>query len=301
MTEISAPLRAVFVHAHPDDETVGTGATLAHYAARPDCHVTLVTCTLGEEGEIHVPELAGLAVDGADQLGGYRLVEWQRACDALGVTDRRMLGGVGTHRDSGMMGLPANSHPRAFWGADVTEAATPLVAVLREVRPQVLVTYDPNGFYGHPDHIQAHRVSVEAARLAGDAAFRPDLGEPHRIAKFYWTTVPKSSLAAGFEAFKESSDNPFGDAASVADLPFGVDDSEVDCLITAPESADRKLAALRAHATQVPPENWVYVLAARLGADAVATEHYILAEGVRGDGAGPHGWETDLFAGVTPH
>ena len=297
---MNADFRAVFVHAHPDDETVGTGATLAYYAAREDTHVTLVTCTLGEEGEIHVDELAGLGADGADQLGGYRYVEWQRACDALGVTDRRMLGGAGRWRDSGMMGTAANDHPRAFWRADVDVAAVPLVEVLRTVRPQVLVTYDPNGFYGHPDHIQAHRVSVAAVRLAADPSFRPDLGPAHRVAKFYWTTVPKSELVAGFEALKASSDNPFADAAGIDDLPFGVDDSQVTTRIEATGCGDRKLAALAAHRTQVPPENWVHVLAAELGADAVTVEHYILADGERGPGEGPEGWENDLFAGVIP-
>src|SRR5215468_5843292 len=116
----------MFVHAHPDDETVGTGATMAHYAHAGD-RVTLVTCTLGEEGEIHVPALAQLEAAQADQLGGYRLVELERACAALGVTDHRFLGGAGRYRDSGMMGTPANEHPRAFWGADLEEAAAHLV------------------------------------------------------------------------------------------------------------------------------------------------------------------------------
>src|SRR5262245_2874202 len=153
--------RLMFVHAHPDDETIGTGATMARYAAAGDL-VTLVTCTLGEEGEIHVPELAALASDQADQLGGYRLVELERACAQLGVSDHRFLGGAGRYRDSGMMGTEANNHPRAFWGADLDEAAGHLMAVIREIRPQVVVTYTPNGGYGHPDHIQAHRVAMRA-------------------------------------------------------------------------------------------------------------------------------------------
>jgi len=121
--------RLLLVHAHPDDETIGTGATMAHYAAT-GAHVTLVTCTLGEEGEIHVPELAGLAAAEADQLGGYRITELRAACAALGVTDLRFLGGAGRYRDSGMMGLPTNDHPRAFWRADLDEAAGHLVEVM---------------------------------------------------------------------------------------------------------------------------------------------------------------------------
>jgi len=118
--------RVLFVHAHPDDETVSTGATMARYAAS-GAHVTLVTCTLGEEGEIHVPAIAGLAAAEADQLGGYRYFELERACAALGVTDHRYLGGAGRYRDSGMMGTESNKHPRAFWGVDVDEAAALLV------------------------------------------------------------------------------------------------------------------------------------------------------------------------------
>src|SRR5690606_23535879 len=127
---------------------------MARYAAE-GAKVTLVTCTLGEEGEIYVPELAGLAASDADQLGGYRIAELARACEVLGVADHRFLGGAGRYRDSGMMGWSTNDHPRAFWGADLDEAARQLVAIFEEVQPQVLVTYDPNGFYGHPDHIQA--------------------------------------------------------------------------------------------------------------------------------------------------
>src|SRR2546430_14126573 len=104
--------RILFVHAHPDDESIGTGATMAYYAAR-GAHVTLVTCTLGEEGEIHVPELARLEAAQADQLGGYRLTELRAACAALGVADHRLLGGGGAHPDPGLMGPPANGHPPA--------------------------------------------------------------------------------------------------------------------------------------------------------------------------------------------
>src|ERR1043165_1487669 len=135
----------LFVHAHPDDESVGTGATMAHYVAQ-GAHVTLVTCTLGEEGEIHVPELAQLEAAQADQLGGSRIGELDRACAALGVTDHRFLGGAGRYRDSGMMGLETNNHPRCFWQADLDEAAGHLLKIIEEVRPQVMITYDDNGF-----------------------------------------------------------------------------------------------------------------------------------------------------------
>lgn len=287
----------MFVHAHPDDEAIGTGVTMAKYAA-DGAHVTLVTCTLGEEGEIHVPELAGLAPDQADQLGGYRIAELREACAALGVTDWRFLGGAGRYRDSGMMGTPQNDHPRAFWGADLDETAGHLAAVLREVRPQVLVTYDPNGFYGHPDHIQAHRVATRAVDLAADADLAPETGPAWEVSKVYWTTVPRSVLAAGIEQFRASSDNPFAGVEDVAELPFGTPDEEVSARIEATAHVDAKSAAMRAHATQIPPNSWLLSLAGDAGAEVLGVEFYVLASGGKGEGVGTHGWEDDLFAGL---
>ncbi|HEX2145748.1 MAG TPA: N-acetyl-1-D-myo-inositol-2-amino-2-deoxy-alpha-D-glucopyranoside deacetylase [Glycomyces sp.] len=287
----------LFVHAHPDDETVGTGATLAHYAARPDAHVTVVTCTLGEEGEVRVPHLAGLAATEADQLGGYRYWEYRQATAALGVADTHFLGGVARYRDSGMMGMQSNQHPRAFWVADVEEAVPDLVAVIRERAPDVLVTYDPDGFYGHPDHIQAHRVAMRAADLAADPAWRPDLGPAHDIRKVYWTTMPRSIIEAQFEAFTGASDNPFAGVASADELPFGVPDDEIDaCIVGDAAATAKKRDAMAAYATQIAPGDWLDVLGDKLGADAIAAEHYRLVKGERGPREGDHGWETDLLA-----
>ncbi|HEV7898150.1 MAG TPA: N-acetyl-1-D-myo-inositol-2-amino-2-deoxy-alpha-D-glucopyranoside deacetylase [Planosporangium sp.] len=277
----------MFVHAHPDDETIGTGATMARYAAA-GAHVTLVTCTLGEEGEIHVPALTGLAAGQADQLGGYRIAELDAACAALDVTDHRFLGGAGRFRDSGMMGLPTNEHPRAFWQADLDFAAGLLLDVIREVRPQVLVTYDPNGFYGHPDHIQAHRVAMRAVELAGDLAPR----------KVYWTAVPRSALAAGMKEFAESSDNPFAGVDNADDLPFGSPDSDIAAQVDGQKLAEAKFAAVRAHATQIPPTSWLFTIAGNFGSEFMGVEHYRLAVGEKGPGSGPYGWEDDLFAGL---
>src|SRR5579859_5770901 len=178
--------RLLLVHAHPDDESIGTGATIARYAAE-GAQVTLVTCTLGELGEVIPPELAHLAGDG-DRLGAHRITELAAACAALGVTDQRFLGGPGRWRDSGMMGLPGNDSPDCFWRADVAVAAAELAGIIREVRPQVLVSYDENGFYGHPDHIQAHRVARAAIGLAAGQG----RAGPWRVAKFYVTAMPRS-------------------------------------------------------------------------------------------------------------
>jgi N-acetyl-1-D-myo-inositol-2-amino-2-deoxy-alpha-D-glucopyranoside deacetylase len=281
--------RLLLVHAHPDDEAIGTGATMAHYALA-GAHVTLVTCTLGEEGEIHRPELAQLEAAQADQLGGYRITELAAACQALGVRDHRFLGGAGRYRDSGMMDTPANEHPRCFWRADLDEAASLLLAVIDEVRPQVMITYDENGFYGHPDHIQAHRVAMRAAEMATEAGFGPD--------KIYWTAVPRSVMAAGMAAFAESSDNPFADATSLDDVPFGTPDEQVTARIDAHEQHRKKVAALRAHASQIPATSWLYAIAGNFGEEFMGVEYFTMVAGKRGPADGPNGWESDLFAGL---
>jgi N-acetyl-1-D-myo-inositol-2-amino-2-deoxy-alpha-D-glucopyranoside deacetylase len=279
----------LLVHAHPDDESIFTGATMARYAATGS-HVTLVTCTLGEEGEIHRPELARFGAGQADQLGGYRYTELAAACAAMGLTDHRFLGGPGRYRDSGMMGTEANKHPRAFWGADLDEAAGLLVEIIREVRPQVLVTYDDNGFYGHPDHIQAHRVALRAADLAAAEGIGPD--------KIYFTAIPHSVLAAGIESFAGSSDNPFEGVRRAEDLPFGTPDERVAARIDGREFTAAKLGALRAHATQIPVDSWLFSIAANFGTEPLGVEFFVLAAGRRGPGTGPEGYEDDLFAGL---
>jgi len=159
---LTAPHRLLLVHAHPDDESLWTGGTIARYAAQ-DVQVTVVTCTLGEQGEVIPPELARLTADAADQLGGYRVGELRSACAALGVTDHRFLGGIGRWRDSGMVGDPANAHPRAFINGSLDEQAAALREVIDEFHPQVVVTYAADGGYGHPDHIRAHQVTMAAA------------------------------------------------------------------------------------------------------------------------------------------
>src|SRR4051794_17647549 len=160
----------LLVHAHPDDETISTGATMAKYVG-DGAHVTLVTCTLGEEGEILVPDLVHLAADKDDALGAHRIQELDAAMAALGVTDHRFLGGPGRWRDSGMMGLPTNDRADCFWQADVEQAVGELVAVMREVRPQAVVTYNEFGGYGHPHPHPGH--PGEGAPLRAPAGGRP--------------------------------------------------------------------------------------------------------------------------------
>jgi N-acetyl-1-D-myo-inositol-2-amino-2-deoxy-alpha-D-glucopyranoside deacetylase len=297
--------RLLLVHAHPDDESIGTGAVMAKYAAE-GAHVTLVTCTLGEEGEVIPPELAHHAADRDDTLGAYRVGELKAACAALGVTDHRFLGGPGRWRDSGMMGAATNDRPGCFWQADLDEAAVELVRVIREVRPQVLITYDDNGFYGHPDHIQAHRVAWRAFQLAADPG-HPG-GEPWRIAKFYLTAMPKSVMKRGAESMKDA-DVEFFTQDSIDDLPFGCADDEVTTEIDARPFVGAKIEAMRAHATQIAVDAPWFALSNKVGHEVLGVEHYILRAGVPGPpGVGapyeagglgaPFTREDDLFAGL---
>ena len=297
MVALDHPLRLLLVHAHPDDETIGTGATMAHYAAERAL-VTLVTCTLGEEGEVLVPGLAHLASDKDDALGQHRIGELAAACEALRVSDHRFLGGPGRWRDSGMMGTPQNDHPDCFWRADLDEAVRALVAIVREVRPQVVVTYDSNGGYGHPDHIQAHRVTVAAFDAAADPAYAPELGEVWQAAKLYWTAFPKSVLQAGIDHLKESGETNFFGVDSADDLPFGVPDDQVTTEVDAGDQLEAKVAAMRAHRTQIAVDGPFFALSNNVGQRAFGTEYFILARGERGRGTGEHGREPDLFAGV---
>ncbi|MFD6941095.1 N-acetyl-1-D-myo-inositol-2-amino-2-deoxy-alpha-D-glucopyranoside deacetylase [Streptomyces goshikiensis] len=290
--------RLLLVHAHPDDESINNGVTMAKYAAE-GAHVALVTCTLGEEGEVIPAALAHLTADREDALGAHRVGELAAAMAELGVTDHRFLGGPGRFRDSGMMGAEQNRRPGAFWSADVDEAAAYLVEVIRELRPQVLVTYDPDGGYGHPDHIQAHRVAVRAAELAEEASYRRDLGEPHGISKVYWNRVPRSVVEEGFAALRAAGGMAaFPQPAAPEDVPGVIADRRVTTEIEGDEaSVAAKAAAMRAHATQIVVDRPFFALSNNLAQPLFAREYYELVAGEPGAPAGER--ERDLFAGVT--
>ncbi|MER7835559.1 N-acetyl-1-D-myo-inositol-2-amino-2-deoxy-alpha-D-glucopyranoside deacetylase [Streptomyces sp. NPDC096040] len=277
--------RLLLVHAHPDDESINNGATMARYADQ-GVHVTLVTCTLGEGGEVIPPALRHLT---GVALGEYRMGELTAATRELGVDDFRLLGGPGRYRDSGMTGLPDNDAPGSFWQADVDEAAGHLVAVILEIRPQVLVTYDDNGGYGHPDHIQAHRVAMRAVELAAEAG--------HRVSKVYWNRVPRTVAEAAFARLHDDLPGlPFEKAAAVDDVPGVVDDHRVTTEIDGTAYAAAKTAAMAAHATQVEVAPYgapYFALSNELAQPVFITEYYELAGGEPGAGR-----ETDLFAGI---
>ncbi len=295
--------RILFVHAHPDDETIGNGVTMARYVAE-GAHVTLVTCTAGEEGEILVPELEHLAADRDDALGPHRVTELAAAMVEFGVTDHRFLGGAGHFRDSGMKWaddgtatVADETRPDTFWHADLLEAAALLVEIIREVRPQVVVTYDEFGGYGHPDHVQAHRVTTYAVALAAVASYRRDLGEAWQVAKVYWGAMSKSQMAEGIRAVREAGDATTFEGWDPDNIPFGSPDEDLDAVISAPEHADAKMAAMKAHATQITVDGPFFALSNNLGNQVWASEHYRLAAGERGP-VGDDGLEHDLFAGL---
>ncbi|WP_319449452.1 MULTISPECIES: N-acetyl-1-D-myo-inositol-2-amino-2-deoxy-alpha-D-glucopyranoside deacetylase [unclassified Mycobacterium] len=286
--------RLLFVHAHPDDETLTNGATIAHYVAR-GARVQVVTCTLGEEGEVIGERWAQLAVEGADQLGGYRIGELSSALSELGVAEPIFLGGAGHWRDSGMEG--ASGRPgRRFVDADPDEAVGTLVAIIRDLRPHVVVSYDPNGGYGHPDHIQAHRVTAAAVAAAGGSEYP---GEPWPVPKFYWTVLSRSALQVGFVAVSDVELPSTWHRISAEELDFAYVDDDIDAVVEAPESRAAKVAALRAHATQVKvdPSGRVCALSNDMALPIGDSEHYVLAAGTAG-ARDERGWETDLLAGL---
>lgn len=302
MDSLDAPRRLLLVHAHPDDETILTGATMARYAAA-GAHVTLVTCTRGERGEVMPEDLRHLEEDGA-ALAEHRTEELATAMEALGVSDHRFLGADAdvSWQDSGMSwaadgraAAAPDVSADAFALADVDDAAAHLVRLLRELRPQVVVTYEPGGGYGHPDHVQAHRVTVRAVELAG----RDDGdGEPWEVAKLYESVVPEPVARRALR--DGGADNPFEAPDPDGPLPtMAVPEEQVTTVVEAEDHVEAKAAALRAHATQVRVQGRWFALSHGVGQPLTGTEYYRLARGTpapatdRADGR-----ESDLFAGV---
>ena len=279
----------LLVHAHPDDETINNGATMAMYVAA-GYNVTLVTCTRGEEGEILVPELQHLAADKEDGLDQIREVELANAMKALGVTDHRFLGAPDhRYRDSGMMGTPSNENPNVFWQADLDSASQDLVKIILEVKPDVLVTYDDFGGYGHPDHIQAHRVAMRAAELAS-----PEWD----IKKIYWNTMPRSVIQKGIDAMKAAGSDFMG-VESADELPFAKPDEVVTTHIDGSRFVDQKMKAMASHPTQIALDGPFFALSNNVGLSVWGNEYYTLVKGEKSGPLTPEGWEQDLFAGLT--
>ncbi|GAB3939617.1 N-acetyl-1-D-myo-inositol-2-amino-2-deoxy-alpha-D-glucopyranoside deacetylase [Corynebacterium tapiri] len=282
--------RVVAVHAHPDDESIFTGGTLAQLARR-GADVTVVTCTLGEEGEVIGAPFGELVADHADQLGGFRIAELTQALGHLGVRGE-FLGAAGRFRDSGMVGSPAHDNPRAFVRR-TDEAIECLVEVFRRIRPEVVITYGPDGGYGHPDHIQAHRIThaaaeiVDVPRVVWACADRAEMDE---------ALAAIDKIPAGWRVAQDQ------EIAAVDGFDAVIDLSDQDYYA--------KSAAMRAHATQLwladgsvsatNPQaayghasdgHTVFALSNLIAQPLLRREHYRSGVGLPVSG-------TDLFAGL---
>ena len=286
---VKAEKRLLLVHAHPDDETINNGVTMAKYAVE-GVHVTLVTCTRGEEGEVLVESLKNLASDKDDKLGDHREIELKDAMIELGISDFRFLGSPNKKwRDSGMIGAPQNERNDVFWQSDLDEAANELVKVILEIKPQVMITYDEFGGYGHPDHIKAHQVAMRAAEISANQGWQ--------ITKIYWNTMPRSVLQTSIDKMKEVGSEFFG-AESADEMPFAKDDELVTSVVKAQEYVPQKLAAMKAHATQISVDGPFFALSNNLGLSVWADEYYTLVKGEISPPFDENGRELDIFAGV---
>ena len=289
--------RLMLVHAHPDDETINCGATMAA-ASAAGIEVSLVTCTLGDEGEILVPEVAHLGADGEDQLGAYRFNELQAALAHLSSPDNpirlHVLGGrdergSGHWRDSGMAGTASNDKPRAFIHADST-AAEQLAELIVQTRPHVVITYDASGGYGHPDHIQAHRIAHAAVTFAATRGWR--VSKVYACARVLEIEIDDrrrlAALGSGAQ-FKVGTD----------DFHWATPRDVITTEIDATPFTEAKRKALGAHATQVLVEGDWYALSDHIGAALRGREFYVCEVGIPIPNPDhEHHWETDVFAGV---
>jgi N-acetyl-1-D-myo-inositol-2-amino-2-deoxy-alpha-D-glucopyranoside deacetylase len=280
-------LGLVCLHAHPDDEAIATGGSLARYAAE-GVRTAVITCTGGERGEIYNMDEAQTR----PRLAEVRLAELTAALDRLGAGPPRMLGYV----DSGMAGTDGNDDPASFWRADFDEAVGRLVAMLRELRPDVFVTYDAFGGYGHPDHVQTHRIGLVAAEACGKAEVYPDAGPAWRIRKVYFSTIAKSwALKASRELVALGLPSPFGDdIATLEDVGVGTHDDELDAVVDVGAHLATKMAALREHVSQLDRASFFLNMPEDLEGRAFGVEAFVR---LRSDVAVP-AVEDDLFTGL---
>jgi N-acetyl-1-D-myo-inositol-2-amino-2-deoxy-alpha-D-glucopyranoside deacetylase len=269
--------RLLFVHAHPDDETLATGVAILHHVARGD-DVHVLTCTLGEEGEVIPPELAHLEGAAGDPLAAHRRGELAGAVSVLGVT-HHYLGAVAegdqpAYRDSGMVGSVAFEHPRAFAGTDFLEVAELMRATIAEIAPDIVVTYDSEGGYGHPDHIRVH----DAVRAA--------LAENPSAPPLFVTLTPRSWAVEDREWLASHVPEETGYAVPSPSDPMApsvVDDEVVSHAVIAPEVVARQEEALRHHATQVVVGDGWFALSNDIAARLAGREGYALLDPSTGD------------------
>lgn len=284
------------VHAHPDDEVFGTGVTLARLSSE-GVRTVLVTATRGEVGEIVDPDLTEeQKSEVQDRLGHVREEELKTAAKALGVSELRFL----DFHDSGMAGTEDNNNPHSFYRATFDEAVKRLVRLMRELRPQVVVTYDPFGGYGHPDHVQTHRVTVAAFEAAGEPRLYPELGlEAWQPKKLYYTAIPRSWFQqAAQELRARGIDGPWNNP-EMDTAQWGDPDELVTTRFDGRDFIDRKMAAFQAHKTQIAPNNFMFVMPEDMRREGLGVEHFKLAKSYLPQSTLPEkGVEEDLFAGL---
>lgn len=273
-------------HAHPDDESLAMGGTLARYADAGE-HVVVVTATGGEVGEIHNhddPETL------QPRLGEMRRAELEAAAEVLGLSALELLG----YRDSGMMGTDDNANPDCFWQADFMDAVGRLVRLIRKHRPEVMTAYDPYGGYGHPDHIQVHRIGTAAFFGAADVGrFPPEEGEePWQPSKLYWSTWPRERARRVRRMAVLSGD--LSPEEGEREPGAGTRDEDITTRLDVREWFDRKWEAVLAHHTQIGPESWFRTLDDEVRRDGFGQETFILVFSRVDAPAGA----PDLFAGL---
>jgi LmbE family N-acetylglucosaminyl deacetylase len=278
------------VRAHPDDECFTVGGTLARYSREGE-RTVLVICTGGENGEIVDEELNTPEVKA--RLGEVRRHELIESVGILEITDLEMLG----YRDSGMAGTPENEDPRSFNKADIDEATARLVALIRRYRPQVLLTDNEEGSYGHPDHIMCNKVSVAAYDAAADSTYRPDLGSAHQVSKLYYAAFARTQIVGTWRKMRELGlempwrrDEEDGDAEPTWGLP----DDEIGASIDIRAQLDQKRRSLLAHHTQIKPDMWMLTLPMDVFEGFLGYEIFQRIKSTLPDS----GKEDDLFTGL---
>ena len=273
----------VFVHAHPDDESMGTGGSIARLVAE-GVRVDLVTCTDGAEGEIHDPTLD--PAEAHPRLA--QILRDELACSVAALGDGAIQHHMLGYRDSGMMGTDANERPESFWKSDLDGATRRLVGIVRSARPVTLVSYDENGNYGHPDHINAARIARDAYAAAGDPNRFPDAGRPWRVSRFYESAFGREAWMELMSAMKQRGIAlPWGmDAAVGADptsdsdegdaFEFGRADAEITTRIDVSDHLDAKRRSMDCHKTQRQDLGWLLDLPPDLADGVLSTETYVL-------------------------
>jgi N-acetyl-1-D-myo-inositol-2-amino-2-deoxy-alpha-D-glucopyranoside deacetylase/mycothiol S-conjugate amidase len=277
-------LTLLIVHAHPDDESISTGGILAKYASN-GVRTVLTYCTRGEAGDILNPDF--VSPKPGMSITDIRAIELENAISVLDVKSVHFLG----YRDSGMAGTPENDHPQAFARADMQEATTRLVKIIRQVQPHVVVTYNEKGTYLHPDHIMANRITRRAFKASGDRGY--DTGqeqEPWQPTKLYYTAIPMTRIRRMYSIISER-----GEAPGFDPEVLGTPEEKISAVIDVRQYLSRKLEALNCHQSQMNPNSIFRRMPDNVREEAMGYENFECVYGC----ASTNGKEKDLFEGIT--